>query len=936
MTKPSTADIPPQDVKSTKTTTLKVIGNDVKLRLFSLFDPFTLICSDIKDKIYQLKDDESTVKIYNDYVDEGKRGRAAATTVFTKIKEKKTPYVKNSFTGKYKSNPIFPIYKCPKKGLNFATAGWHYTSNAAIHTQLDSLNKCDKICNDEFNKLKKEVEDYDETLHEDYDEQLVADFYEFIQDTMLSGWSFDGNFQKFFVQVMLPGLKNGTIITKGTYRLGDKKKRYSFYTPKLAESIASNSKFWDLMANDTTVSYFNANHLLQQKKEHAAYSKTTLVKAQVRPVFANNGVKFSISCDGRMAYMAFKLPAVDGNPSELLNVPCAYQKFYFGGDKAGTPRNSYLSGLTIEDNKDGTYICHYSVNNKRPQTAQLNECFLRMVVKNKNWVQKYLDGTLTKKDGPINASYFEFYFDLCMGVVEAPIHDLTNNEVFKKGGIRGGIRAFHSSAYPERKDFDNQSSIPVQFRCVVDKPYRLMGVDLGQRNPFAYCIKNNDGSVVASGHMVGASNDNYKKYIEFGNECEYIIQLIKETKNYLYGDDDAIDADNYARVKSTLPFKSYLLYLTSKRGLVNVEDQSKGQTHLLRADDGWMIKDLVYKQTKQYHILNDGRYTDNDWRQTLYWADAISRFIDLQKTYNNFGSYYDHAKKTKVNGTGKGFCSTYYDHINNLNKDTFKKFCFELLPIIKKYGVSLVCVEKLTSMYGDKLRSADDNRMYNMWPVGQLKTFLKGVLAPYKVGVIQVSEQDTSQIVDGKWAYRPKDGNAANNLYYLDVANKIQSVHSDEQAAFNIVDRALTNHTNLYSLYMVNVLDSYWVPNQTWNPKEIGGKLSRGFLTKLYGTSNVVFIKQYNKLIRTTIGIKELKKMVGKSKPLGKGYMYRVNETEWIDGESKQKLVDSICERLGDTSSMLTSSQVTTSTKSVVCVEIGPPNKNSTVKSCEG
>ena len=93
---------------------------------------------------------------------------------------------------------------------------------------------------------------------------------------------------------------------------------------------------------------------------------------------------------------------------------------------------------------------------------------------------------------------------------------------------------------------------------------------------------------------------------------------------------------------------------------------------------------------------------------------------------------------------------------------------------------------------------------------------------------------------------------------------------------------------------MVNPLDNYWASNSIWSPKEKGGKRTRGFLTKLYGFSGIVFIKQDNRLVKSNVSIKDLKKLVGKKKLTNKGYWYRVNNVEWIDADAKKVLVDGI------------------------------------------
>ena len=864
-----------------KSTTMKVVGDETKLRLLALFSQFTDACSYVKDKINELKEDEKTKHIYDDFVGSFQRGRGCATTIWTELNPDKEYKGKNSFPSKHRGVKGFPFYVPPKTGYNFTTSAYHYSANAAVHTQLDSLNECDKICNNEYIKLKKEVEELDarlrDTENDGYENELVDKFYGFIEKTMAMGWSFDSNFQKFFTQIMLPGLLQGKTIYKGSYKMGDKNKRYSFYGAAVANEIAKHSEYWQIMGDEVAVQYFNANRLLLRKQEHAQYSKTTITKAQVRPFFGNNGIKFSLSTgDDGFAYMTYKLPSLNGAKPENINVKLAYRKVFDGNLR----KSCYLDGLTITDNDNGTYVCKYSINGKHPQTAALKECFLRLVIRNNQWFDKMVKGTLTKKDGVLNPSYFDFYVDLSLGITDTPIHNLTTQEVFGKQSIR----SYYSSAYPEIKDLGNQESNQVMSVCPIDKPHNLMGVDLGQRNPFAYCIKNNLGSLVATGHLNGSDTDEYKKYIEFGNHCEVVIQVIKETKSYLYGDDEAIDRDNFARANTRVSYEGYLSYLNTRRGLVNADDQSKNQTHTMRFDRTWVIKECVWKLRGEYTKLNKARRTNSDWRQSLYWIDAIYRFIDLQKTFHNFGSYFDHLTKTKINGTGKGFCSEYWEQIDNLNRDTFKKFANALLPIIKQYGVCVVVLEELRSMYGDKLRSTSDNRLYNLWPVGKLKTFLESMLTPYNVAVIEVSEQDTSKIVDGKWAVRNKD----------DIFNGEKSAHADEEAAKNIVDRALSRHTNSYSLYMVSPLDNYWVASSVWSPKETGGKRLRGFLTKLYGSSSVVFVKQNNRLVKSDLSVKDLKKLAGKKKPANKGYWYRVNDVEWMNGDDKTALLVSL------------------------------------------
>ena len=96
---------------------------------------------------------------------------------------------KNSFPSKYGTEKCFPLYVPPETGYDFTTAQYHYSANAAVHTQLDSLNECDKRCNAEYKQLKKEVEEFDAQLRDiedgGYKDELVDGFYDFIEKIIL-------------------------------------------------------------------------------------------------------------------------------------------------------------------------------------------------------------------------------------------------------------------------------------------------------------------------------------------------------------------------------------------------------------------------------------------------------------------------------------------------------------------------------------------------------------------------------------------------------------------------------------------------------------------------------------------------------------------------------------------------------------------------------
>ncbi len=874
----------PEMVRSVKSATMKV-REDAKMLLFPVFAEYLRVGGAVKDRLFNLGKNEDTAAIYKDYVGQPQRGRGATTTVFTTLDKDKKYTGKTSFPARWRDAGVFPLYDKPAPdSYNLTTAGYHYSINAVVHEQLDSHNECDKACATEYNAAKANVEELRNQLDGEFGSKTVEKFFGFIEKTMLLGWRFDEAFQSYFKYAMHPGLKAGSTSVKPTYKLENgKTKRYSFYSDAVRDEIVKNKVYWPLLESGTALEWIRANSDLFYKKERAQYTSTTLTKAQLRMYFGNNGIPFTAKTSDGYAYFSFRLPSIGEKRGEVVNIPCAYAKVYNGKVR----KSCYFGDLTIENAGEGKYTCKYSVNHKRPQVATLNECFLRLVVRNKSYFNKLVTGTLTKNDGPMKPSYFDFYFDLALNVEETPIHKLSFSEVFGKLGLR----AYYSSAWPETKNLGGQKTVKTKTACPIKKAHNIMGIDLGQRNPFAYCVKNQAGEVLESGHLEGSTNDTYKMYVRFGDECSMVTGFIKDTRKYLYGVEDAITQESFAKVKGVvgfdLSYAQYLAYLDQKKTLVNKDDQKKTTIHLLRQEgQDWIGRDCLWYLRKQYGKINLSRMTDADWKQTLYWVDALYRFVDANKAFFNFGSYYDMATKTRVHGTGKNFCSNYWDQINNLNDDMLKKFAFALLPVVKKHGVSVLVVEKLDSMLGDSSRIAQENRNYNLWPVGQLKTFLESRLTPFNVAFIEVDERNTSQVCDGEWVYRN-----ANDVYYF-KNGKLNTVHADENAASNIVDRALSKHTNLFSLHMVNPAEDYYVPTSIWNPKEEGGKRVRGFLTKWYKNSDTVFVKKDGKLVKSKMSVKDLKKLVGKNKVERGSFWYRVNQTEWVDEVARDAIIN--------------------------------------------
>ena len=280
-------------VETVKSATVKV-DNNSKKELFGLFNYFTSVASEIKDKVYYLQKDEKTAPIFEDYVKQSQRGRSAATTLFTVLDPEKIYTGKKSFPRDHRDSGIFPFYNKESGKYDLSTNGYHYSANAEIHTQLNSHDECNKKCKEEYEALSNEVKKYKDEFTRQFKAENAEKFYNFVEKLTLMGWRYDAMFRSFFELHMHPKLKTGETTYRATYKLpSGKSKRYSFFHDDIADEISENPEFWPMLESENAVFWIKNNNFLTRKKEKANYSQTSLIKSQIRLYLGDNGVDFT-------------------------------------------------------------------------------------------------------------------------------------------------------------------------------------------------------------------------------------------------------------------------------------------------------------------------------------------------------------------------------------------------------------------------------------------------------------------------------------------------------------------------------------------------------------------------------------------------------------------------------------------------------------------
>jgi IS605 OrfB family transposase len=216
-----------------------------------------------------------------------------------------------------------------------------------------------------------------------------------------------------------------------------------------------------------------------------------------------------------------------------------------------------------------------------------------------------------------------------------------------------------------------------------------------------------------------------------------------------------------------------------------------------------------------------------------------------------------HLNKLDATPTRKGILNWR----DNLKDYFIKKLFSQLAHRCHELGIGIVAMENL-EMLGSYKNKKEQNRMFNMWPRGQMKKFAEDAFEYMGIIIQYVDENGTSQHDADTGIRGYRDGN---NFWLPNGTKK----HADKNASKMIALRGLTHHTNLFKRRLVNIGGGYYVnayelikatKDQTNAATRLRGAETRlnGYSATVYQTSGdgVVVVPKLN--ATTIIGGKDI------------------------------------------------------------------------------
>lgn len=415
------------------------------------------------------------------------------------------------------------------------------------------------------------------------------------------------------------------------------------------------------------------------------------------------------------------------------------------------------------------------------------------------------------------------------------------------------------SAAATGKDTSTDTKETIErFRLVEGRTYRVMGVDLGVRSPYAWAVGEstitgvtNQVRILNSGEMTVSDDSDYTDlYYAFKNlSCligqvkqiqkgkglkadEYEVALIRKAQQFFADYQKAGDRRN-------LIFHQFSQDPDPLRTMNQLIKRYENNLETVKTDFSFLPNILLKYLNLQFSLLRDKRRNwlaqnltaDQKFDHDFKWLSILEHRKRVCRALSYLGS--DNSRTAIV--------MTQHNAALNGCKDNFlKQIASKIVSLAHQNNCCLICLEDLEG-YGKALNQRNENFLTALWSPKRIKAAIINAASWYGIGVTTVSEAQTSQVhyESGRIGYR-----LGKDLFFPTPDGQIGSVPSDINAAKNIVRRFFSRHTDLHHIYLKRKEDEPSVKKQT-KPKEPkkmkklpveGGKRMKGCLIYQFGS----------------------------------------------------------------------------------------------------
>lgn len=758
---------------------------------------------------------------------------------------------------------------------------YRYDVMKGVKGRFDSWVECDTATQENYTGTCDRFNEVTETLRKNHGKATILALNDLLKEIKELGERFTDvsylnyKFLSFFENCWRPhALANNQGLLKGHWLAKSRKSQdlekvpYSFH-PLVNEALLNRRLLWesdncillDKSFHDYVDLFDRVNRLRQQA------SLTLIDENSPIPLgYSSDGnsaklVKIENNKPNRQLVVTIELPSGEErtyvanyarNPGE--------KKCYYHDLEVSTPRSqTVLEKLAkqekrkltedeeIEASLDGCYIFRYSRQGKIPVFATVKTFYFR---KENN----------------------EYYLVLPT-IIYVDRH--TNNGGFSSKELFE-IRSLFQTSWKElRRPGRNEQTCKIDKEIcdiIGDRTLIYAGMDINYKNPYAITY-----------YQVTNKNDNlnFKKInydvVVLNPTDEYqnlqwlmrtLMTYIRTTRMFLQNDEvelkpdcigDGRNLSNFFKLNQLLPtdqrkthdeyikqvndFKRRKLLVKDIKGL-RVNDQSPIRE--------WLLSNMMYVLVRKMkeirsNIKNDGKCVNKDWLSLSGLIELIDVYYQLQKTFNDSGDglktlpkdhVYQPGEKKRLTVREEGFCDGILTWRDNV-KDYFIKKLFSLAAHrCREMGVGIIALEDL-EIKGSVRYRKEDNRMYNIWPRGQMKKCAEDAFGYMNILIQFVDGNGTSKHEAETGIRGWRDGDD------LWINGKDTPIHSDINASDMIALRGLSHHTNIYRRVLVDIGGGYYVNSYEFSKatkdSTSGSLRLRGAESRLYGYSGTVY-----------------------------------------------------------------------------------------------
>ena len=673
------------------------------------------------------------------------------------------------------SNGILP-FKINNNGIDYLNTNptYKWAVVGEVHAKLSSYETQIESTKQEYDELQSKLNTCESKLFGKYSDSIKNDFKAFISDCETHNHRINYKFTSF--------LRNQGGNYTRTYghwiNHKDEKRRY-FIKQEILDSL---SKYKSIIEGDNSLllstqsddmdTYTDLVFRFKNKKEVPTY--TAISKDTCKLLLGNNYIPFKVIQVGDQLIWTIKSPQGKSDTND--------GKFQFitNHKRVGRGKHFQLENLKItpflkkeSENPDGNYGIEWSTNGKQHFTGKLKE-----------------PNIILRKNGMF---------------VQLPI-TIEKDEKLER--ICGKIRTSLNRAYPVQSSNKKQKSIKYENKELdialkeLGRPLNVMGIDLGLRG-IATSNISFDGYVKSAPQTTYIKGDiaeriSMANLVKSINKLKEVINLTSE----FYKLENASELYNECDADERLYLDD--LSIMKKSGIKLNE--------LKHHKNNWTVSHKYGEIKKEFTRLKVNRLTTYDFLNLPFWANTLKQFINLSKSYLWVGM---ESPKKKGNAIQNAFATsdffrTYQELYNNIKEDYAKKVANYIVTSAVKNNIDIITVEELSSNLGHKdYKTKQENEMFLMWNCGRIKFHIENMAGDYGIVVTEVNEFETSQVhyETNNYGYRDEDNNEI--LWYENSKGIMESTHADKNAASNIANRFLSQHTNVFSYPIIRDNDIF-------------------------------------------------------------------------------------------------------------------------------